>query len=173
MIPTPPKDRDFPWWLVARCGDRRLYLFWQVLTDDLYAQVLSTLSRGIWVTVFVTLVAFSLACAAGAGAGAGGAVAVRCPAADGAVLHRGRARHADHRAVALRGLRAGARDGGGWNWIAEPHRAGPDPHARFFAAVAGDHRADHRLFRRFSPRCFAPGCNRWIRARSKRRRRWA
>ncbi len=55
------QDKDFPWWLlvVAATG---LWLFWLVVRNDLYAQVLSTLSKGIATTVFVTLVAFSLAC---------------------------------------------------------------------------------------------------------------
>lgn len=59
-------DRDFPWWLLilAALG---LYLFWRVLTDELYTQVLATLSKGIWITVFVTLVAFAMACALGLG----------------------------------------------------------------------------------------------------------
>ncbi len=55
------QDKDFPWWLliVAAIG---LWLFWLVLENNLYRQVLSTLSKGIATTVFVTLVAFSLAC---------------------------------------------------------------------------------------------------------------
>lgn len=57
-----PSDgsKDFPWWLVALIALGG-YLFYRVIADDLYAKVLSTLSKGIWVTVFVTLVAFVLA----------------------------------------------------------------------------------------------------------------
>ena len=55
-----PQDGDFPWWLVAVAGIG-LYLFWRVLSDGTYAQVLATLSKGIGVTIFVTLVAFTLA----------------------------------------------------------------------------------------------------------------
>ena len=64
MIPTSPDDRDFPWWLliVVAIG---VYLFWQVGTNQTYTKVLATLSRGIQVTVFVTLVAYTLACALG------------------------------------------------------------------------------------------------------------
>lgn len=35
------------------------WFFWQILSDDLYAQILQTLSRGVGITLFVTLVAFS------------------------------------------------------------------------------------------------------------------
>ncbi|MCX7300340.1 MAG: amino acid ABC transporter permease [Rhodobacterales bacterium] len=66
MVPTPPQDKDFPWWLViiAMTG---LYLFWQVLSAETYALVLRTLAKGIWITVMVTIVAYSLACLLGLG----------------------------------------------------------------------------------------------------------
>jgi len=60
MIPTPPQDKDFPWWLLV-AGGLAAYLMFRVVTDDLYAQVLGTLSKGITITIFVTLVGFSLA----------------------------------------------------------------------------------------------------------------
>ncbi|MDZ4096346.1 MAG: amino acid ABC transporter permease [Paracoccaceae bacterium] len=62
----PGQGQDFPYWLliVAAVGG---WLFYRVLADDLYAQVLTTLSKGIAITVFVTLVAFSLACLLGLG----------------------------------------------------------------------------------------------------------
>ena len=60
------RDDDFPWWLLLLAGVG-LYLFWEVASNDLYAQVLRTLVQGIGITVFVTLVAFGLACAAGLG----------------------------------------------------------------------------------------------------------
>ncbi len=58
------RGKDFPYWLVvlATIG---AYLFWQVLSDDVYAAVLSKLSAGIRITLFVTIVAFSMACAIG------------------------------------------------------------------------------------------------------------
>ncbi|MFD0980217.1 amino acid ABC transporter permease [Tropicimonas aquimaris] len=61
MLP-PPKDdgKEFPWWLVVAGGIAAFFL-WRIATDDLYSQVLSTLSRGIWLTIFVTVVAFSAA----------------------------------------------------------------------------------------------------------------
>jgi His/Glu/Gln/Arg/opine family amino acid ABC transporter permease subunit len=61
---TAPPDRDFPWWLVLLAGIG-LWLFYEVLADPLYADVLAKLSLGIRITVFVTLVAFSAACAIG------------------------------------------------------------------------------------------------------------
>ena len=66
MIPTSPDDKDFPWWLliVAATG---AYLFWQVFTVEIYSKVLGTLSKGIWVTVYVTLVAYFSACVIGLG----------------------------------------------------------------------------------------------------------
>ena len=66
MIPTSPNDDDFPWWLVAVVAIG-LYLFWQVLTVAEYSRVLSTLRRGIWVTIYVTLVSYTLACLLGLG----------------------------------------------------------------------------------------------------------
>lgn len=55
---TPRNDsNDFPYWLLlaATIG---LYLGYRVFTDDLYTQIITIVSRGIWVTVFVTIVAF-------------------------------------------------------------------------------------------------------------------
>ena len=43
------------------------YLFWQVFTVEIYAKVLSTLSRGIWITIYVTIVAYVSACLIGLG----------------------------------------------------------------------------------------------------------
>ncbi|MDX8351712.1 amino acid ABC transporter permease [Cognatiyoonia sp. IB215182] len=66
MLPTSPNDDDFPWWLVAVVSIG-LYLFWQVLTVEEYSRVLNTLRRGIWVTIYVTIVAYTLACLLGLG----------------------------------------------------------------------------------------------------------
>jgi len=60
MIPTPEQDKDFPYWLVV-AGLLAAWFLYRIISDDLYTQVLSTLSRGVWVTIFVTLVGFALA----------------------------------------------------------------------------------------------------------------
>ena len=64
MIPTAPQDKDFPWWLVV-AATIAAFLMYRVVSDDLYAQVLRTLSRGIGVIIFVTLIGFSIASAIG------------------------------------------------------------------------------------------------------------
>ncbi|MDP4034105.1 MAG: amino acid ABC transporter permease [Pseudorhodobacter sp.] len=65
---TVPKssDNDFPYWLVALAGLGG-WLFYAVWASDLYAQIMATLVKGIWVTSFVTLVGFGLAAALGLG----------------------------------------------------------------------------------------------------------
>lgn len=55
---------DFPWWLVA-VGCLGAYFLYRIVADDLYSQVLATLSRGVGITVLVTIAGFSGACAAG------------------------------------------------------------------------------------------------------------
>jgi His/Glu/Gln/Arg/opine family amino acid ABC transporter permease subunit len=60
VIPTPPQDRDFPWWLVV-AATIAAYFMYRIVADDLYRQVLQTLSKGIGITIFVTLVGFALA----------------------------------------------------------------------------------------------------------------
>ena len=64
MIPQPKSNGDFPWWLVfaAALG---AYFLYRIVVDDLYAQVLGTLSKGIGITVFVTLIGFISACVIG------------------------------------------------------------------------------------------------------------
>lgn len=57
---------EFPWWLVLLCGIG-LWLFYEVWANEVYAQVLRTLLRGIGVTIAVTLIAYSGACAIGLG----------------------------------------------------------------------------------------------------------
>lgn len=64
MMPPPPADRDFPWWLVVAATIAG-YLLYRMVADDIYRQVLGTLSQGIAVTIFVTLVAFAMASALG------------------------------------------------------------------------------------------------------------
>ncbi len=64
MMPSAPQDRDFPWWLVIAAAIAA-YLMYRVVSDALYAQVLSTLAKGITITIFVTLVGFALAAGIG------------------------------------------------------------------------------------------------------------
>ncbi len=52
--------KDFPYWLLAACGIG-IFLLLQIATDDIYSQVMATVSRGIGLTVFVTLAGFFLA----------------------------------------------------------------------------------------------------------------
>ncbi|MBO6508699.1 MAG: amino acid ABC transporter permease [Roseibium sp.] len=53
-------QQDFPYWLVVACGIA-IFLLFQIATDEIYTQVMSTVSRGIGLTIFVTLVGFFLA----------------------------------------------------------------------------------------------------------------
>jgi len=66
MLPPAKKDGDFPYWLVALIAIG-VWLFYLALSNGVYAQALATLSRGIWMTIFVTFVAFSLAALLGLG----------------------------------------------------------------------------------------------------------
>jgi His/Glu/Gln/Arg/opine family amino acid ABC transporter permease subunit len=66
MIQTSPDDKDFPWWLVIVLATGA-YLFWQVYTVEIYTKVLNTLSKGIWITIYVTLVSYVSACILGLG----------------------------------------------------------------------------------------------------------
>ncbi|MEP3048600.1 MAG: amino acid ABC transporter permease [Roseibium sp.] len=55
---------DFPYWLLVACGIA-IFLLFQIATDDIYTQVMRTVSRGVGITIFVTLVGFFLASALG------------------------------------------------------------------------------------------------------------
>ena len=55
---------DFPWWLLA-AGGIALFLAVQIVLNDLYSQIFSIVSKGVWITIFVTLVGFALATAFG------------------------------------------------------------------------------------------------------------
>ncbi|MBC2836382.1 amino acid ABC transporter permease [Paragemmobacter straminiformis] len=59
-----PRDEDFPWWLVAvvMAG---LWLFYEVLADADYAAVLDTLSKGVVITMVVSVFAYLTACCMG------------------------------------------------------------------------------------------------------------
>ncbi|WP_309663195.1 amino acid ABC transporter permease [Tabrizicola sp.] len=64
MTPNVKPEKDFPWWLLLVIGVG-LYLFYKVWADASYSAVLATLSKGIWVTVMVTLIAYGTASAMG------------------------------------------------------------------------------------------------------------
>lgn len=58
---SPGADKgDYPWWLVA-LALIALALAGVIVANDLYRQVFSIVLKGLWVTIFVTLVAFLLA----------------------------------------------------------------------------------------------------------------
>lgn len=66
MLPPPRKDVDFPYWLVVLIAIGA-WLFYLALSNAVYAQALATLSKGIRMTIFVTLVGFALAALLGLG----------------------------------------------------------------------------------------------------------
>lgn len=57
---THTSQEDFPWWLLvtALIG---VWLGYRIITDELYSEVFAILVRGVGVTAFVTVTAFSLA----------------------------------------------------------------------------------------------------------------
>ena len=64
MTPNAKPEDDFPWWLVilALTG---AFLFVQIATSDIYSAALSALSKGIWITIGVAMVAYMGACLIG------------------------------------------------------------------------------------------------------------
>jgi polar amino acid transport system permease protein len=60
VTPNSEPDKDFPWWLLI-AGAIGCWLVWEVIADDIYAKVLATLAKGLWITLFVTVVAFAMA----------------------------------------------------------------------------------------------------------------
>jgi len=62
--PVSTDKPDFPWWLLA-AGGIALFLAIQIVLNDLYSQIFSIVSKGVWITIFVTLVGFALATAFG------------------------------------------------------------------------------------------------------------
>ena len=63
-VPDSSGKADFPWWLLA-AGGIALFLAVQIVLNDLYSQIFSIVSKGVWITIFVTLVGFALATAFG------------------------------------------------------------------------------------------------------------
>ena len=66
MAPNSEPDRDFPWWLVI-LAVTGLWLLYEMLSDEVYAGALRILSKGLWVTLAVAVVAYLGACAIGLG----------------------------------------------------------------------------------------------------------
>jgi len=62
--PNASADQDFPYWLVAAAAIAAIVAV-IIATNDLYTQVLATVSKGVWITIFVTVVGFALASALG------------------------------------------------------------------------------------------------------------
>lgn len=61
--PHAPSE-DFPWWLAAATAIG-VFLAILIATNGLYTQVFTVVSKGVLITIFVTLVAFALASAFG------------------------------------------------------------------------------------------------------------
>ncbi|MCP4318554.1 MAG: amino acid ABC transporter permease [Hyphomicrobiales bacterium] len=64
MNKTYSSDTDFPYWLVAAAAIA-IFVAILIATNDLYTQVVVIVSKGVWITIFVTLVGFALASALG------------------------------------------------------------------------------------------------------------
>jgi His/Glu/Gln/Arg/opine family amino acid ABC transporter permease subunit len=66
MNRSPEKKEDFPWWLVI-LAVTGLWLFYLVLSSEVYSRALDTLSAGIVTTIVVSVIAYAGACAMGLG----------------------------------------------------------------------------------------------------------
>ena len=66
MTPNPEPDKDFPWWLVI-LAVTGLWLLYEILSDVHYRASLRVLSKGIWITCLVAVVAYVGACVIGLG----------------------------------------------------------------------------------------------------------
>jgi len=58
--PPPARRAEFPWWLLA-IGLLGVVTLWAIVADAGYSAIFTMLSRGVVTTVWVTLVAFTLA----------------------------------------------------------------------------------------------------------------
>jgi His/Glu/Gln/Arg/opine family amino acid ABC transporter permease subunit len=66
MAPNSEPEKDFPWWLVILLVTG-LWLLYAMLSDEVYAAALRSLSKGLWITLLVAGVAYVGACAIGLG----------------------------------------------------------------------------------------------------------
>lgn len=57
-------ENDRPYWLILLVGIG-LWLFYEVFANQIYFEVLATLVKGIWITIYVTLLAYVSACIMG------------------------------------------------------------------------------------------------------------
>jgi polar amino acid transport system permease protein len=64
MTPNSKPDNDFPWWLVV-LAVAGAFLFLQIATSEVYSAALAALSKGIWVTIGVAVIAYLGACSIG------------------------------------------------------------------------------------------------------------
>ncbi len=58
--------KEFPWWLAVAAAAALAAAF-AIAASGLYSQVFATVSKGIAITIFVTVVGFAMACALGLG----------------------------------------------------------------------------------------------------------
>jgi His/Glu/Gln/Arg/opine family amino acid ABC transporter permease subunit len=66
MAPNSEPERDFPWWLVI-LAVTGLWLLYEIWSDEVYKASLKALSKGLWVTLGVAVVAYLGACLMGLG----------------------------------------------------------------------------------------------------------
>lgn len=68
MAPLPPAEagKEFPYWLVAAAALAVAAALF-IAASDLYGQIFATVSRGIWITIWVTVFGFAMASAIGLG----------------------------------------------------------------------------------------------------------
>ena len=66
MTPNAEPEKDFPWWLVI-LAVTGLWLLYEILSDVHYRASLRVLSKGIWITCLVAVVAYVGACVIGLG----------------------------------------------------------------------------------------------------------
>ena len=64
MVKPSRAEEGFPYWLLLLAG-LVVWMFYEVAANDLYSQITATLSKGLRITVVVTLVGFAAACAMG------------------------------------------------------------------------------------------------------------
>ena len=66
MAPNSEPEKDFPWWLVI-LAVTGLWLLYEIWSDEVYKASLKALSKGLWVTLGVAVVAYLGACLMGLG----------------------------------------------------------------------------------------------------------